>query len=270
MSKETVIKKPQVGHTGPLPVPIIRALPPQITKLMKEEDEETWISGEELCTEGSSDDEDTCRYKKNDQSSSSKPRYPPTNIKTQEESCPRVECVESSSKGESSVRDHQEASDDDDRDDKISWKANRDLWIFIDSKRSHEKLWLSFLNFTDESLGGRVSALQGYKRRCEETDQWVTEIYKDFLKSFKHFENAESDLIVRRSESLIDEMRRNVNFFDSKIQELHSRVEIIKEETMLIQRENRIRLREVVRKDPIESNSIAQNTKSFMDLCVDA
>ncbi|XP_063221909.1 uncharacterized protein LOC134530722 isoform X2 [Bacillus rossius redtenbacheri] len=61
----------------------------RIERLKREDDEEQWISGEELCTEGSSDEEDaTGRARKRGE-----PNYARRNHKAGKQACPAVASI---------------------------------------------------------------------------------------------------------------------------------------------------------------------------------
>ncbi|XP_014229705.1 uncharacterized protein LOC106654390 [Trichogramma pretiosum] len=119
-------------------IPAIKILPAQLARLKKEEEEETWISGEELYTEGSSDEENShsCAKPTLPKSSFSKInalRQQQARTRSTEKRGKSSLAIEStSSSRQASLEDHHQSSprssmSDEEYvpDDEISWKVNR-------------------------------------------------------------------------------------------------------------------------------------------------
>ncbi|XP_003427948.1 uncharacterized protein LOC116738458 [Nasonia vitripennis] len=253
MSKESVLK------AAPS-IPAINILPPQITKLKKEEEEETWISGEELYTEGSSDEENfRCKSRLMDQlskeSSLSLVARPRRSKAKLDKKLPRAMHSRSTSAEDSDNALHQstskghhhsprsiactDAEEEYVADDEISWKANRD----------------------ELQLGDEIFALQEYPKICESMDS----IFRDFIERLNCLEKVENENCCRQEENLQNELKNNVMFLDAAVDKLESEIECVKRKTKQVQLQNRLRLNEIKKRGP-KFKKLDENTKRFIEL----
>ncbi|XP_058808548.1 uncharacterized protein LOC131674076 [Phymastichus coffea] len=255
IGKESVVKSlPNVSS--------IKILPAQIARLKKEEEDEPWISGEELYTEGSSDEEScyksTLSDKTSGESTLSIPKIhrPRSKVdKKKKISSPlnihnhntlSVQFEGSSSKGRNSPISSVSDEDEESRaDDEISWKANRENLLLLNEIVTLEK------------------HQQEYPKICDTVDQ----LFKNYFEKFNNFERINSEHFVRQNKILQEEVKSSLTLVDTVINEIQEKIEKIQKKTKHIQIQNRLRLKKIIAEGPPESQKLALNSKKFFELC---
>ncbi|XP_076656932.1 uncharacterized protein LOC143361437 isoform X2 [Halictus rubicundus] len=235
------------------------AVQSQLARIIKEEEEEElWISGEELYTEGSSDEEEcttqsTIRRKTNSNQSSHV-----TSAETKAKTTCSIGIAKSNStegqtpkvpKTQTITQTTNSSTEWDEIDDtKISWKTKRD----IDDAMVALKELRSLKELAELDTG----SLQG----C------LTE--ESFDNDSENVTDCSDKWTYATDDECIEKEISEVKTLDNLMRRMNGRVKKAREETSICQRENRERLRKILSAaGSSENGKLAENTQLFLRLC---
>ncbi|XP_078034551.1 uncharacterized protein LOC144468739 [Augochlora pura] len=229
---------------------------------LKEEEEELWISGEELYTEGSSDEEEcttqsTMRRKTNSNQSSHVSSTDGHSTETKAKTCSTsVSKSNNNTEGQTQkvpkTQTKTQATDtpadwDEIDDTKISWKTKRDI---DDTMVALKELW-SLKELTELDSRSLES--------CFSKESYDNDNENDI---------NHSDRRTQATEECIEEKILEMKNFDDLIERMNFRVKKAKEDTLFCQCENRKRLKNILSAtSPSENGKLAENTQLFLQLC---
>ncbi|KAK9299731.1 hypothetical protein QLX08_007357 [Tetragonisca angustula] len=239
----------------------------QLAKIKKEEEEELWISGEELYTEGSSDEEE---YKIQSRSR----RKVNNNISS------RTSSINSSveRRGHSPVSIETKS--------KLNYSADALKGDIIENQ-----FVLKTVLQCDETLkdSSRTSSMESPRSdhllTTELSTSSITNDFSDLSTVEDQIENTEiswkankesfendwfADINISNIDAEDERIRKEileVKILDNIINTMNDKVKKTIEETVLYQFENRKRLEKMLKLNPSETGKLAENTRQFLYLC---